>query len=142
MSTFATFIALTPRADAAPSVARAVDLIRPAEPAAPISWAMALLCLLFAGVLVAVAVFVWRRAEPEEPAEEAFRRLARAFRLRRRDREMIRRLAATRAVPGPAALLLSEHAYRVAMESLWSSTDDPALRAHAGRLLNHLHGDA
>lgn len=121
------------------SPARAIEIIDPAAPASADPR------LLIAGaalalVLVAAACIVWRTAEPEPPIDHAYRKLTRGLGLRRRDRRLLARLAAEHGQAPPVALLLSEHAFRTAMEALWRTPGTEPLRAHAGRLLNRVHG--
>lgn len=119
---------------------RAIDLVDPsATSAGPGAWFIAGAAVL-ALALVAAAYIIWRAAEPEPPVDRAYRTLARGLGLRRRDRRLLDRLAAEHGEATPVALLLSEHAFRTAMDALWRTPGTESLRADAGRLLNRVHG--
>ena len=85
-------------------------------------------------LLVLVALMVWRRMKPKDPGEAAFDAIARALRLSRAERLLVRELAAAHGRAAPVALLLSEHALREAMAAARGVEDDGRVDALAKKL--------
>lgn len=112
-----------------------------AAPAASnLPWA-SLAAGLAAAALIVAAAWVWRRTPPPDPAEQAFRALARMLRLTRAERALVRALAAAHGGAAPTAILLSESALADAARACASDDRDRVehlsrkLRESAARLL-------
>jgi hypothetical protein len=93
---------------------RPVRIVTSTEGPGPVVWMEAAGAILVA-MGIAVLVARWR-ARRYDPAEAAFRKLARAARLDRRERQMVRELARASGVNKPVALLVSRSAMRAAVE--------------------------
>lgn len=114
---------------------KVVEIVLPPEPAPPPSpwwWAGPALAV---GVCLVAAIVVGCRARRYDPAEAAFRKLARVAGLGRSERRALRDLAAQRGIESPVAFLvcpsaLEQPAMRALVESASRQLSEP--RAHAG----------
>jgi hypothetical protein len=104
--------------DQAPSPDAPIHLITgrppaPTEHVLSLGAGLAIIGLIVAIALAAWAVIAYRAALEKNPAEHAFRRLARRLRIPPRHTSLLRRLA-TEVQCAPVALLISDHALRAA----------------------------
>ena len=97
-----------------------------------------------AGIVVVLSagaclVARWRSHRAGEPAEHAFRRLARRMGLGTADVRLVRVLARAHGSAGPVALLISDHAMARAVEGFERGDPPRKQRARAQRLRMRLN---
>ena len=94
---------------------------------------LVMLAVVSAGILIVSVLFLLRliRTRRQSPAERAFERLSRKMGLARRHRTLVRALADTHGQAQPVALLVSHHAFTVAVSRMG---DDEQTRSLAARL--------
>lgn len=111
-----------PRPAAAPGPPREATLVlpnhRPAADSGNPAPVIAASAAAIAVLMVLLAVLIWRRSGEREPGALAFATLSRRMRLRANERRVVEQLAVAHGRATPAALLLSEHAFREAMERI------------------------
>ncbi len=93
-----------------------------------------LIAFLVAFLLALIAIWMWRRIKPIDPGEAAFHAIARALRLSRGERLLIRELSAAHGKANPTALLISEHALNEAIAAAAGIEDADRVRDLAAKI--------